>query len=138
MEEESQTKNKSMKKSLIIAVVIVLLGVGTGYILSKNKSSGSSSSITTSTSATGKKVVGSADTSTFKDMAEGTLQEGGLSNGEGTHKLVRPGGESQTVYLTSSILDLKPFVGKKVKVWGQTHAAQAAGWLMDVGRVEVQ
>ena len=27
--------------------------------------------------------------------------------------------------------------GKKIKVWGQTQTAQYAGWLMDVGRVEV-
>ena len=67
---------------------------------------------------------------------EGNLESGGI-NGEGTHKLIRPGGDSQTVYLTSSVLDLNQFVGKKVKVWGQTFSAKKAGWLMDVGRVEV-
>ncbi len=51
--------------------------------------------------------------------------------------MVRPGGDSQNVYLTSSIIDLSRFVKKKVKVWGETHAAQHVGWLMDVGRLEV-
>jgi len=32
---------------------------------------------------------------------------------------------------------LSKFVGKNIKVWGQTQSAQYAGWLMDVGRVEV-
>jgi hypothetical protein len=41
------------------------------------------------------------------------------------------------VYLTSSTVDLSPFVGKKVRVWGQTFTGQKAGWLMDVGLVEV-
>jgi hypothetical protein len=31
---------------------------------------------------------------------------------------------------------LNEFVGKKVRVWGETHAGKKAGWLMDVGRVE--
>ena len=76
------------------------------------------------------------DEKTFKDTAEGTLQEGGIS-GEGTHHLVRPGGDSQNVYLTSTVIDLQSFVGKKVQVWGQTVSARKAGWLMDVGKVKV-
>ncbi len=66
----------------------------------------------------------------------GTLEKGGI-DGEGTHKLIREGGESQTAYLTSSIIDLDPLVGKKVQVWGETFKGQKAGWLMDVGRVKV-
>lgn len=59
-------------------------------------------------------------------------------DGEGTHHLVRPGGDSQNVYLTSSVVDLNQFVGKTVKVFGQTFATQTAGWFMDVGRVELK
>jgi len=70
----------------------------------------------------------------FKDSAEGVLEKGGI-DGEGTHHLVREGGPSQTAYLTSSVLDLDLFVGKKIKVEGETFAAQKAGWLMDVGLV---
>ena len=39
--------------------------------------------------------------------------------------------------MTSSVVDLSQFVDRKVKVWGSTQTAQVAGWLMDVGRVEV-
>jgi len=64
------------------------------------------------------------------------LEQGGIE-GEGSHKLTREGGESQTLYLTSTVVDLEQFVGRKVQVWGETFAAQKAGWLMDVGRVKV-
>ena len=80
--------------------------------------------------------MGSNDTKTFKDIAEGDLKTGGI-DGEGQFHLQRPGGESQNVYLTSSIVDLSAYVGKKVKIWGETHKAQHAGWLMDVGRLKV-
>jgi len=72
----------------------------------------------------------------FKDYTEGYLEVGGV-DGEGSHHLVRLGGESQTVYLTSSVTDLSKFEGMEVKVWGETNKGQKAGWLMDVGRVEV-
>jgi len=79
---------------------------------------------------------GVIDEKAFKDQAEGEIASGGI-DGEGSHHLIRDGGESQYVYLTSSIVDLNQFVGKKVRVWGQTFEAQRAGWLMDVGRLEI-
>ncbi len=112
--------------------LVVLVGVGTGWFLTKNKG--------LSTVAPGAKntakVAGIEDTFTFKDSAEGLLEEGGI-NGEGQYHLTRPGGASQNVYLTSTSVDLSAFVGKKVKVWGQTLSARKAGWLMDVGKVQV-
>ncbi len=72
----------------------------------------------------------------YKDTAEGVLNEGGI-DGEGQFHLTRPGGESQNVYITSSNIDLSQFIRTKIKVWGQTQKAQKAGWLMDVGKVEV-
>ena len=72
----------------------------------------------------------------FKDEAVGVVEANGLS-GEGTHKLLREGGESQTVFLTSSILDLDMFIDRKVIVWGQTFSSEKVGWLMDVGRLKV-
>lgn len=128
-----------VKNSIIIFIVFILLGVGTGFAVAKVKSSTGSSSGDSQLSADDTKkgaVVGSTDTETFKDMAEGTLKEGGIED-EGTHHLERPGGESQNVYLTSSVVDLSSFEGKKVKVWGKTFEGEKAGWLMDVGRVEV-
>lgn len=79
---------------------------------------------------------GSDDTVTYKDITEGVLKEGGIGD-EGQYHLVRPGGESKNVYIISSLVDLSKFLNRKIKVWGQTQKAQKAGWLMDVGRVEV-
>ncbi|MDO8639550.1 MAG: hypothetical protein Q7R53_01360 [bacterium] len=124
-------------KIIVFLVMIAVLGVGSGYFLSKNAGTGSLSikgGIGGSSVSKGA-VVGSNDLKTFKDMAEGLLKTGGI-NGEGQFHLVRPGGESQNVYLTSSSVDLSKFIDKKIKVWGQTQKAQTAGWLMDVGRVE--
>jgi hypothetical protein len=81
-------------------------------------------------------VFGVQDEKTFKDSAEGYLEDGGIG-GEGSHKLLRAGGANQTVVLTSSVTDLSKFVGMQVKVSGETFKAQKAGWLMDVGRVQV-
>lgn len=131
--ESSYLNPKTIK---IGALVIILLGIVSGYVLtgvSKRPANISSNAGIGSTG--GQKTVGSTDTSLFPDTTEGELQAGGL-NGEGTHHLVRPGGDSQTVYLTSSVLDLSQFVGKKVRIWGKTFAAKKAGWLMDVGKVQ--
>lgn len=116
---------------------VILAGILSGYFLSGKLgvNTGGETAVQTATSQ-GTKVVGSSDTKTFRDNAEGTLESGGL-DGHGTHKLIRPGGVSQTVYLTSSVLDLNQFVGKKVRVWGETNATQNAGWFMDIGKVEV-
>jgi len=126
------------KKLFIILIATVIFGVMTGYVFSGKKYSRNtltSESITSSEISKGT-VVGSNDTKTFKDTAVGSLKGGGI-NGEGQFHLVRPGGESQNVYLTSSSIDLSKFIGKKIKVWGETQKAQYAGWLMDAGRVEV-
>jgi hypothetical protein len=130
-------KNNSiiMKKYVMsVYIILIVLGIVTGFILSGKsfpKISNKSSQNVVQTD----KSVGSTDIKTFKDSAEGVIEKGGLS-GEGTHKLTRDGGPSQTVYLISSVVDLDSFVGKKVKVWGQTMSAQKAAWLMDVGKVE--
>jgi hypothetical protein len=81
-------------------------------------------------------IFGSPNEDDFKDSAEGYLELGGL-DGEGSHRLLREGGVSQTVYLTSSVTDLDKFQGMTVKVWGETFKGQKVGWLMDVGRVKV-
>lgn len=128
----------SMKKTIILFLIVIGVGIGTGYILSlTNKTISSTDSSESATSSQEvKKSVGIKDKKTFKDNAEGTLREGGIED-EGQFHLVRPGGDSQNVYLTSTIVDLSQFIGKKVRVWGETFSAQKAGWLMDVGLVEV-
>lgn len=135
-------KSAFTPKVIALLVVIVIVGVFSGYLIAgKNNGSvinggGKTGSNSTSSSVASGTVIGSNDTATFKDTAQGTLKEGGI-DGEGAFHLERSGGASQNVYLTSSIVDLSKFVGKNIKVWGQTQKAQHAGWLMDVGRVEV-
>jgi len=138
--KETETKSAAslpMKNTVLVLVVIAILGIGTGFVASKITSGMSSSGapVMQGTNVKGK-TFGSGDTSIFKDTAEGKLEEGGV-DGEGQYHLVRTGGDSQNVYLTSSLIDLSQFVGKKIKVWGETQKAQSAGWLMDVGKVEV-
>lgn len=125
------------KKRIIIATIIIAAGAVTGFGLSR-VSSGKGRSMTVTSGENGKsvqKVIGVKDVSK-KDSAEGVLKEGGIEK-EGTHHLERPGGPSQNVYLTSSVVPLDDYLEKKVKVWGDTFDAQKAGWLMDVVRLEV-
>jgi len=127
----------------VVAMVVVgaiILGVGSGFIgnmIASGMNFGSLSNSGDTTSSDSKKEsAGVMDKKTFPDSAQGLLKEGGME-GEGSYHLERPGGKSQNVYLTSTAVDLSIFVGKKVKVWGQTFAAEKAGWLMDVGYIEV-
>lgn len=127
------------RKILLILCVVSLFGLGTGFFLAKSTESGSNniaSKLVNKASIQKGETFGSDDTDTYKDNAEGVLKEGGVE-GEGQYHLVRPGGESQNVYLTSSLVDLSKFIDRKIKVWGQTQKAQKVGWLMDVGKVEV-
>lgn len=118
-----------------LCVVTVFLGAVGGFMMVKKSPSasagGKGAAVQTSTSA------GVVDKKTFKDSVQGILKEGGME-GEGNFHLERPGGISQNAYLTSSTVDLGKYIGKKVKVWGQTFQGQKAGWLMDVGLIEIQ
>lgn len=135
MDYMKQDKGKEAVVVLLVYILLVALGIGTGFILSqKNRGSVLAPQ---GTPITSEKVVGVKDASTFKDCATGTLEKGGL-DGEGTHKLVRDGGPSQTAYLVSSIIDLDQYASLKVKVCGQTMGAKKVSWLMDVGRLELQ
>ena len=132
------TKIQSSRSFVPIALgiaLIVLAGIGTGYALSRSNVQGVTVSETGSRTVETETTVGSLD-ETFSDEAEGLLVEGGIE-GEGSHHLERDGGPSRYVYLTSSVVALDDYVGKQVKVWGETHDAQKAGWLMDVGKLEV-
>ncbi len=137
MHSFSGSKSHMFTKGLsVLFLFAVLLGVGTGFMLAKNKGGSVTAGAPSYGNVSSGKTFGSDDTKTFKDTAEGTLEFGGVE-GEGQFHLVRPGGDSQNVYLTSALVDLAQFKGKKIKVWGQTQTAKTAGWLMDVGRVEV-
>jgi hypothetical protein len=127
-------------KVIMVLVLMVFLGVGVGYgaslVSAKTGTSIVPNSLNPNAPAKGK-IYGNGDTSVFKDTAEGVLKNGGV-DGEGQYHLVRPGGDSQNVYLTSSSVDLSQFIDQKIKVWGETQSAQHAGWLMDVGKVQVE
>ena len=73
---------------------------------------------------------------TFADGATGIVKSGGI-NGEGTHTLEREGGKTQNAALTSSVVDLDLFIGKKVEVKGETNKSNKAGWLLDVGSIKI-
>lgn len=137
--EKKPLKNKKWIVYLALGgvfFILMLAGVGTGYLLANT-----GAKITTiggsTVSTEGGKKFGSTDTKTFTDTALGTIEIEGIS-GEGTHKLIREGGPSQTACLVSSVLDLDEFVGKKVKVQSKTMAAKKCPWLMDVGSIELQ
>lgn len=130
----------------ILTIVFIGLGVYSGAFFKSSGGSGagliggSNSGIQSEIPESGVKVgdiFGSADEKAFNTTATGVLDKGGL-NGEGTHKLLRPGGASQTVYLTSSVIDLDQLVGHQVTIWGETFKGQKAGWLMDVGRAKIE
>ena len=123
------------KLLLTVVVAATVLGVVTGFIIA-GKNEGSLTSAGLGTPAKN----AATDTRTFKDFAEGTIKakptpaDGEYT--EGTHTLLRDG--AVPVALTSSVVDLSLYEGKKVKVYGETQKALKEGWLMDVGKVEVQ
>ncbi|MBU1323040.1 hypothetical protein KKE48_02655 [Patescibacteria group bacterium] len=129
---------KAKTKLTLWLISLVALGIISGYGLTLlKKPQGVTQLSRTAQDGTEKgETFGVVDEKAFKDQAEGEIASGGI-DGEGSHHLIRDGGESQYVYLTSSIVDLNQFVGKKARVWGQTFEAQKAGWLMDVGRLEI-
>lgn len=132
---------KSIVPALII-IVIILAGIASGYFLANRGVTPVEEKVTELTGGAtvvqGPKEVGIKDETVFRDTAQGRIKINDSEEvTEGSHKIIRPGGESQTAYLTSSVLDLNQFLGKCVQVWGETFAGQEAGWLMDIGRVKV-
>lgn len=124
---------------IIIIIVVVAGGVFTGLVLSsrsKNAKIASGAAISEDSLTPEQK---KSFNQTFGTTAEGVVQKNdGEKYAQGTHKLIRPGGEDQTAYLTSSVLDMDQYIGKKVKVFGETFGSSQVGWLMDVGKVEVK
>lgn len=135
-------EKKPMKNAAILITVLLLLGIGTGYVAAYfapvGNHTNSATTVSDTSSGTSAKVgqtIGSNDKS-FTDTAQGVLKKGGI-DGEGAYHLERPGGASQNVYMTSSVLDLSNYQGRTIKVWGKTYQGNKAGWLMDVGRIQV-
>jgi hypothetical protein len=140
MTKMNQKKNKWMAP--VLSLLVVLAGVGTGWFLSgganaKTNTSANISSEQKDAVTQSDTEAGMEDTSAFEDQAPiGKLIKGGI-DGEGQYHLERDGGPTQNVYLTSTVIDLASFEGKKIQVWGNTLSGKKAGWLMDVGKVKV-
>jgi hypothetical protein len=140
----SQKKNSSFP----LFAIILILAITSGFFISrfvpgKNVSTSSTqkntATSTESLSSGEEAEVGKTYGNTgknFSDTATGTIEQGSI-NGEGTHILVRTGGLSQRVSLTSSNLDLDLFVGHEVEIKGETNASTKTGWLVDVGSIKV-
>jgi hypothetical protein len=143
---------KTKKNTFSIVAIILVLGITAGFFLSRiSPSNGSSTSLIDSIG--NKDVISSTDhleskdqvevgktygntSKNYSDKATGKVEAGSI-NGEGTHILVRDGGLSQRVSLTSSNIDLDLFVGHKVEVKGETNSSNKTGWLLDVGNIKV-
>jgi hypothetical protein len=136
--------NMSTKNARVVAlsIFVVIAGLFSGFGLYKLTERNKPVAMPTTTAIGGEveivegQTYGANDSDIFSDDVEGVLVKGGME-GEGSHHLIREGGPSRNVYLTSSILDLSKFENYKVKIWGETFSAQKAGWLMDVGKIQV-
>ncbi len=138
LEPMSETKVTVNLPMVVIAAVIVIAGGFTGYVLAKSSGGRGGLSLTSTggnQAANVSKVVGNK-CEQQGEVPEGLLKAGGI-DGEGTHHLERDGGPARNVYLTSSVVPLDDYVDKKVRVCGETMAAQEAGWFMDVIKLEV-
>lgn len=136
--QQGATK-KPLMPFIAIALAVVFAGIATGWAIAKveNPSGADSNKVSVKEGDLAADEAGLDDESMFEENTpEGVLVEGGL-DGEGTHHLDRGAGDDKKVYLTSSVINLDNFVGKKVRVWGNTMAAQQAPWLMDVGKIKV-
>ena len=123
-----------LRTILVVVTTALVLGLISGYILSTKGSGSKVSSVLTTTPKTPQQ-----DTRTFRDFAEGIIKSrpqpsDPIEYVEGTHYLQREG--AVPVALTSSVVDLSKYEGKKVKVFGETQKALKEGWLMDVGKIE--
>lgn len=142
--ETSTMPRANSSLPLLIAGVAIVAGVLTGFGAYRLQAKGGSltggaapiAQVADEKNIKNGDVFGSTNAAAFKDSAEGYLEIGGVE-GEGSHKLLRAGGASQTVYLVSTVTDLDKFEGMTIKVWGETYKGQKVGWLMDVGRVQI-
>ncbi|MFC1727306.1 hypothetical protein ACFL0Y_02165 [Patescibacteria group bacterium] len=138
---DSEPKKPWLKTLLPVGVIVLIIFAGamTGYLLA-NRSPGSVEF--GQPEGSGKKIsqkdeAGHKDSEAFPDQAQGKIEINDNQDVlEGSHQLLRTGGESQTAYLTSSAVDLDLFIGQCVEVWGETFTAQKASWLMDIGYIK--
>lgn len=140
---------KIPKESKIIYIIIVVLAIISGFWISRflpTKMSVADTELETSKNIEAAKIIEGQEvkvgitygnlSKNFSDTAMGTIKAGGVNN-EGTHTLIREGGVTQNAALTSSVVDLDLFIGKKVEVNGETNDSNKASWFMDVGSIKI-
>lgn len=143
-------EKKSPLLSLKVILVLLFLAIATGFwssrlfpfssskegsLISLKEQAISTDTISSASQIQVGKLYGDTDT-VFKDSATGTIEKGSI-NGVGTHILNREGGASQRASLTSSVVDLDLFIGKKVEVKGETNSSNKTAWLLDVGSIKI-
>ena len=135
-------KSSASKINKVIPLILILLIIAAGaisglFLSSTGRKDESKSAVSEQEELTPE--VQQSFNQTLRDKAEGKIEKNDEldKSAQGTHKLIRPGGEAQTAYITSTVLDLDEYVGKNVKVFGETFGSSQVGWLMDVGKVEV-
>lgn len=149
--QSSPVINNSQKRpplSFTLVGILLLLAIAVGFwssrlfpiskdstLVSIQQQAISTDTISSASQIQVGKLYGDTDTS-FKDSATGTIEKGSI-NGVGTHILNREGGTTQRASLTSSVVDLDLFVGRKVEVKGETNASNKTAWLLDVGSIKV-
>ena len=126
---------KAVWPYILGSLLVVLLGVGAGWLISGGRAMKGAGGKADTGAKVSSNEAGVEDVAKFSQTAKGLLEAGGV-DGEGTHHLTRDGGPSQTVKLTSTVIDLEGFVGKQVTIWGETLSSRG-GWLMDVGKIKV-
>ncbi len=144
LEESKKNNPKIPLWAIYLGIFFIFYSLGfIGYWVKSNQTSPSTISFHGGEQTNSQEVIKfkkgatfGVDSPLFKDTAEGLLERNKDPNKPGTHILIR-GDESQTAYLTSSVLDLDKYVGHKVKIWGETQSVEKVGWFMDVGKLQI-
>lgn len=142
------SKTTPVLKEIVLPAVaiigIILAGTMTGYLLARPgglslMGGGGKAGLFSGGGLTPAQTeMGIKDEKKFPDKAEGKIKVNDNPDvPDGSHQLLRPGGLSQTAYLTSSVVDLNLFIDRCVQIMGQTFSSQKAGWFMDVGWIRV-
>jgi hypothetical protein len=145
----NQEKLKLPGTPKLVYLIIIVLAITSGFWISRFWPTKTTSQVSSGESLVNNQAAKIAEgeevkvgvlygntSKTFGDSATGIVKSGGI-NGEGTHTLEREGGKTQHAALTSSVIDLDLFIGKKVEVKGETNDSNKAGWLMDVGSIKI-
>ncbi len=147
MPDQDTTEDSKIIKSLggnpkysrlfiLVLIIAVALGVVTGYIVANKRLTATDSGLPKIEEAPKS---AQEDQRLCRDFAEGTIEarkpsakEGDYT--EGSHLLIKEG--AYPVALTSSVVDLSQYEGKKVRITGETQKAIKEAWLMDVCKVD--